>query len=247
MNFSVDEILNDLKQNQIKSGSEKCISYIDFCKNQFMEELTVNTATDYVASAILYFQFCSAEKKPWKIYPCLQDISGALRFLHDFMSDQKMLAQTFGTVAECYAFGTYFPEAAEYYWKQARLLDDKIDKENSFYYAFFYSLRGEGRVEKEMLDECEKELGKEQSKQLIKEAEEKLSTSIHTDPIEWEEEFLKIRYELEKEVDASLLNESESVPFCLRYWRCKKRICKEVFSIDWQSPEDCNPQISFQD
>jgi hypothetical protein len=82
---------------------------------------------------------------------------------------------------------------------------------------------------------------------LIGDAKEKLSRQIRTDPIEWEDDFLKIRYELEKEVDRSLPNEKDDLPFCLRYWRCKKRICKETFSLDWMSPEECNPEISFQD
>ena len=85
MNKNVDEIFSLLEKEEYLSALNLCGELIDCFQTRFMEDLTVNTATDYVGAVILYAKICSVIKKPWKSYNYLETSRGALRFLKDYL------------------------------------------------------------------------------------------------------------------------------------------------------------------
>ena len=111
MNKTVDEIFELLEKEEYLLALTLCGELIDRFQARFMEELTVNTATDYVGAVILYAKICSVVKKPWMAYNHLETSRGALRFLRDFMTDSNTLAETYFSYAEAYARGSFLPEA----------------------------------------------------------------------------------------------------------------------------------------
>lgn len=57
---------------------------------------------------------------------------------------------------------------------------------------------------------------------------------------------LKIELELERLIRKQIReNEKELFSFCHLYWGTKKKILKEQFGIEWQSPAELNPDINF--
>ena len=66
------------------------------------------------------------------------------------------------------------------------------------------------------------------------------------DPVEYTDEYLKIELELERLIRKQIgENEKERFGFCHLYWGTKKKILKEQFGIEWQSPAELNPDINF--
>ena len=66
------------------------------------------------------------------------------------------------------------------------------------------------------------------------------------DPVEYTDEYLKIELELERLIRKQIgENEEERLGFCHLYWGTKKKILKEQFGIEWQSPAELNPDINF--
>ena len=245
MNKNVDEIFSLLEKEEYLSALNLCGELIDCFQTRFMEDLTVNTATDYVGAVILHAKICSVIKKPWKSYNYLETSRGALRFLKDFMTDSNTLAETYNSYAEAYAQGSFLPEAVSCFVDAARYFDSKEKCADALSNAFFY----QARFGKKVIDDlsfANDNLGKEKVIQLKKNARDEANSLIQTDPIESSDAFLAVRYETEKITDEILAEKrEEDVPFCLLYWETKKNVLKERFSIDWKSPADMNPDIRF--
>ena len=107
-------------------------------------------------------------------------------------------------------------------------------------------LFAEDNLNQEFTKDLSKRFDRDLIQSLKNEARASYENSIKTDPIEREEDFLSIRYELEKEIDQILLSqEDQDTPFCLRYWKEKKRVLKEKYSLNWKTPAELNPQINF--
>jgi len=210
-----------------------------------MEALTVNTATDYIGVVVLYCQITAKIKKPWQAIPKLEAVRGALRFINDFMSDRETVAKTYMSVAESYAYAGFFPEAILYHRMSGCISENIETKKSAFSQAIFYSLRFD-KIEKDLLESAENQLGREVTARLIKDAEKDISMQIKTDPVERSKEFLAIRYEIERIVDEEIASDHSEEGFCLKYWRVKKKLLKEKFSIHWKSPAETNPEIRFQ-
>ena len=65
------------------------------------------------------------------------------------------------------------------------------------------------------------------------------------DPVELTPEYLAIQDELEAELRELLKDCPRGLGFCHIYWSAKKRLLKEKYGIDWQSPAERNPMILF--
>ena len=65
-----------------------------------------------------------------------------------------------------------------------------------------------------------------------------------TDPVEYTDAYLAIEPEAERLI-RELTGEGEYLGFCHTYWATKKRVLKEEYGIDWQSPSDRHPGMLF--
>lgn len=245
MNRDVKDLLAAVENCDFSVAFERCERLVSLCMTEFMEQLTVNTATDYVGSVILYSDICASEKKPWKAIPKLEAARGALRFLEDYMEDQATLAEAFRSVAASFAYAGFLPEAALFFQKEARCCQDIDELKDAVYSALFY----EARFGKDLpldFDFVKEKIGEGALTSLKERALLEARDQIRLDPIESSEEYLKIRFDVEKEVDDILSEiDSSDLPFCLRYWTAKKRVLKDTFGIDWRTPEEMNPEIRF--
>ena len=62
----VEETLSLFEKGDFVSAEASCLEYIASCRDKFMEDLTVNTATDFLGSVTLLGQIYGNMKKPWK-------------------------------------------------------------------------------------------------------------------------------------------------------------------------------------
>jgi len=54
--------------------------------------------------------------------------------------------------------------------------------------------------------------------------------------------------EIEEEVDAKVeaqIGKGGYMGYCYRFWACKKRILREEYGIEWQSPAETNSGVCF--
>ena len=242
----VDDILAAYERKDWKCAISSCEEYISACKIAFMEALTLDTATNFAGSVVLFSQICAGEQKPWKAIPMLEDARGCLRFMEDFMQDREVLSSTFYSFANSYELAGFIPEALQYYMKVVEFASDPALLENAVYSAYFFSLREKNKVENSFKSTVETKIGKELSSTLMDEAKETLAKLPKWDPVEQSEEFLNVRYELEMRVDQILSTcTSDERPFCVQYWDCKKKVLQNDFGIVWNTPAECNPNMRF--
>jgi hypothetical protein len=246
LNETVSRAVSLFEQGDLVQAESVCIEYVAFCQNEFMEQLTVNTATDLIGGIVLLGQIHASMKKPWKIFPYLENAGGCIRFLCDFMQDREMVSQTCKVCAELYANGGYYPEAADLYERSASVTEDQQMLEELWYFSYLNRLRLYGEVASEKRNNAKAMLSSECESAIFEDAKRDFSAMIQTDPAEGEEEYLKIRFDIERDVDEALSSVDQSaLPFCLLYWRTKKEILQKKYNIEWKSPEECNPQIRF--
>lgn len=245
MKYDLNSILALVEAGEFESALLKAESFCSGSMTSFMEELTVNTATDYVGAVLFYGQICSAAKKPWKVTKKLESAAGALRFLDDYMTDRETLSETYHAVALAFEKAGFLPEAAKYYRKEALSTEDR----NSFVEALFLSLFFETRFGKKIFDDASdirKLISENDLEKLEAQAKDESDSLMKLDPVESEESYLNCRYEVEEKVDRILAKEKrDDLPFCLRYWDVKKQVLSEDFGIVWSSPAEMNPEIRF--
>ena len=244
MKTNVNQILERIDRKAYPEALALCNDLIDEMQGKFIEELTVNTATDYVGIVILYSKISAMMKKPWKAFPKLEAARGALRFLKDFMSDSDILGETYCSFGEAYAYGAFLPEAVSCFADAARYFDSEEKALDALSSAFFYQERI-GKKVPDDLSFAEEKFGKDKIGELKKNAREEVKAQILTDPVESTDDFLKIRFELEEITDELLSENREEGPFCALYWNTKKSVLKDKFGIEWKSPADMNPNIRF--
>lgn len=247
MKIDMERMISLLETGAFSEGYSECEKIIESFEKGFMEELTVETATDFVASVVLFCQFAKAERKPWKAIPQLERIRGALRFMDDFLADRETVSSTFDTVAQSWAYAGLFRDAADYYWKAAVLTENDANKEDLFFQALFFQIRSGLELNQDKIHHLEQIYGKKKSSDLIHEAEQASNEQIQCDPIEKTDEFYTLIYEIEREADR-LLSERPSTnePFCIQYWAAKQQVLKEKFQMEWKSPAHWNPNVQFQ-
>lgn len=246
MKEDIQKILDAFSGGRGEDAEKFCRAAVEPYQNAFMEALTVNTATDYIGVVVLYCQITAGMKKPWLAVPFLQAARGALRFIDDYMADRETVAATFVTFAESFAYAGFLPEAILHFSQAGAITKDSDLKREAFSQAFFYSCRFEDKPNRELIDKAKKELGKREADELLRTAKEDASSQIRTDPVERSEEYLRIRYDIEKSVDEALKSDTSNESFCLRYWRIKKHLLKDLYRIEWNSPAEMNPNIQFQ-
>ena len=245
MSTDVNEIFSFLEKEDYASALESCDRITGEFMASFMDALTVNTATDYVGSVILYARICAAVKKPWKAFPKLEAARGALRFMKDFMADGEMLAETYRSFAEAYAYGGYLPEAVSCFADSARFFENRSAALDAYSSALFYQARfGKELIEDESV--FAEKFGDDALADAKKNADSEASAQILTDPVESTDVFLKNRFEIEKLTDELLrASVNPDVPFCALYWNTKKNVLKKKFGIEWKTPAEMNPNVRF--
>lgn len=244
-----EEILNHFQLGRLLDAQVLCTQYIDRCKQEFMEALTLETATNYAAAVLLFSQICATEKKPWKSTIFLDDAKGCMRFMEDFMQDRVFFASTCFSFAAAYEYATFFPEAKEYYKKTISYTTDEAYLNEALFSYLLICLRMDGKIKNCDLDCVKEKVNPRDLEALSFQAKDAYSKLILTDPIEKESKYLDVRYEVERLVDEFMQKtptDTDNEPFCMRYWTCKKRILSEHFNIEWKSPAECNPAIRFQ-
>lgn len=65
------------------------------------------------------------------------------------------------------------------------------------------------------------------------------------DPQEDDPRLKKTFQEAERKVERELVRTPRTVGFIHIYWSTKKRILKKDYGIDWKTPEELNPHISY--
>lgn len=244
MNTNVNEVLNNVQEENYPAALTCCESLIHEFQTKFMEDLTVNSATDYVGIVILYSKICGMLKKPWKAFHKLEAARGALRFLKDFMSDSDMLGETFCSFGEAYAYGTFFPEAVSCFCDAARYFESSDKTTEAISSALFY----QERFGKKLIGDlsfAEEKIGNDKIRELKRSVKDEMKSQILTDPVETTDAFLKIRFEVEEITDGLLSENREEGPFCALYWNTKKSVLKDRFGIEWNTPAEMNPNIRF--
>ena len=68
---------------------------------------------------------------------------------------------------------------------------------------------------------------------------------MKTDPIEKTEAYCAIEPELEKKIEDALKGVKRGHGYCFEYWRTKRKILKEDYGMEWDSPKVLNPHIRF--
>lgn len=247
MKPEVQEILVIANEN-ILEAEKKCILFVEQTKNDFLEQLTVNSATDFIGAVLLFVNLCGNEKKPWKAIPFLDECWGAVRFLEDFIQDRSVLSETCVAIATAYEYANYFQTAKKYFLKAVLSDPDSSSVKDSIYsYFLMCSLLHEDFKNPDISREVEKHFDSESIQALKNQAYSDAQSALKSDPIEQEEDFLSIRYEAEKKIDEILSDSSSSdEPFCVRYWKTKQMVLKRDFGIDWKSPIELNPNIDFR-
>lgn len=245
MKPEVQEIL-DLVPVSPLAAEEKCIALIERAKTNFLEQLTVNVATDFIGVVLLFANLCGAQKKPWKAAPFLDECFGAVRFLEDFIQDRSVLGETCLAIASAYEYANFYPEAKKYYWRAIKNDPSASNLEDSLYSYLLMSFFAHGKLDQNSKKEIAKTIDSARIDSLAEEAKSAYESSVKTDPIERDEAYLAVRFDVEKKVDEILSSEEESnVPFCLRYWNTKREVLKKDFAIDWKTPAELNPDVSF--
>jgi hypothetical protein len=91
------------------------------------------------------------------------------------------------------------------------------------------------------LDECKKDC------EVLPPANEKGTTWLTRDPLEKDPRYAEIFKKIDSEVDQALAKHplKGRMGFCYTIWETKKRILKENYHIDWQTPAELNPQVMF--
>lgn len=71
--------------------------------------------------------------------------------------------------------------------------------------------------------------------------------NLRTDPIDDDPRYAAIIAEAERAADAELAEIGFTIEmgYCYPFWSAKKRILKERFGIDWQTPEELNDGVIF--
>ena len=88
LGFDVKSLMQLIEDEKYESALEKCEQFVSYCLTGFMDELTVETDTNFAAATHLYSQICGLMKKPWLAVPKLDSCGGALRFMKDFMFEK---------------------------------------------------------------------------------------------------------------------------------------------------------------
>ncbi len=250
MIFETNRLIEMLQNGEYDVAYSLMNEMMDAAEQTFIEQLTVRSATDLVALAVLYCQFASKEKKPWKSLRALGRIGAATRYLDQYMSDRAMLSSTLHTIALAYAYANCWKEAAVFEQKslfEPNEMKDTDEFGDRFYHCVFWYSMADSSAPDELKSLADQVLGKLKAAELFSQACDDADHSIVTDPIENSDDYRAIRYELEREVDLALSKSSDSnKPYCLRYWDEKKRILSDRFNLSWKSPEELNPNIRFQ-
>lgn len=238
-------VLDLVSKEKYSDAQNQCEIVVQNYMTAFMEELTVNSATDYVGSVILYSRICGALKKPWKSFRKLEASRGALRFLKDYMSDGETLAEVYQSYGDAYAAGNYLPEASVCFFEAAKLFEN----EEKSVYALDSALYYEARFGKQLLsglDFFEERIGVDRLCSMKDAVVKEASGQVSTDPIENTDAFLDVRYEVEEITDEIISKETSfDAPYCVLYWNTKKAVLKDRFDIEWNSPAEMNPNIRF--
>lgn len=178
-------------------------------------------------------------------FSLLQTAKGALRFLKDYMTDDDTLAESYFSFAEAYACGGFLPEAVSCFVISACYFVSDLKREEALSDAFYYEARFGKKIVNDLGFAIEK-IGKAKITELKKNAVLDAKAQVLTDPIECSDEFLRVRYDVEKMTDEILAEKpNDGTPFCISYWETKKSVLKENYAISWKSPADMNPDIRF--
>lgn len=68
---------------------------------------------------------------------------------------------------------------------------------------------------------------------------------LKRDPIEWSADYERIIDEANQKIYSFLEDQPRGMGFCFAYWHTKKRILKECYGMDWNSPATMNPGVMF--
>lgn len=245
LGFDIKNLMQLVENGSYEAALEKCEQFVSYCLTSFMDELTVESATNFAAAAHLYAQICAFLKKPWLAVPKLESAMGALRFMKDYMTDTETLCDTYESFANAYAYARFYPEAVSCFEKIIEFSGNIERVKSALGSCYFYQkLFGKSILSKDNLGADK--LSEKERNDLILSAEEEADSQILNDPIENTDEFLLIRFDIEAKVDKVLsMSTPSDEPYCARYWNEKQRILKEEFHIEWNTPAQMNPNIRF--
>ena len=68
---------------------------------------------------------------------------------------------------------------------------------------------------------------------------------LRRDPVEYTRDWEEIYYDMIDEVEARLADVPRHMGFCFRYWDEEKRVLREKYGIDWNTPSQMNPGVMF--
>ena len=245
LGFDIKSLMQLVDEQKYETALEKCEQFVSYCLTAFMDELTVETATNFAAATHLYAQICAMMKKPWLAVPKLESCRGALRFMKDYMTDTETLCDTCLAFAQSYAYARFYPEAVSYYELVANFSEEKPTVKEALKQCYFYQeLFGKKIISDETV--FEDKLSSDEIDEVVSLAKEEAKEQILNDPVENTDEFLLIRFDVEAKVDEAIrMSKNNSMPFCQLYWTEKQRILNDEFGIQWQTPAQMNPNIRF--
>lgn len=68
---------------------------------------------------------------------------------------------------------------------------------------------------------------------------------LKKDPVEWSPDYESIIDEADRKIYSLLEGHPRGMGFCFAYWSTKRRVLKECYGINWNSPAMMNPGVMF--
>lgn len=68
---------------------------------------------------------------------------------------------------------------------------------------------------------------------------------LEKDPVEYSEEYEAVIDQVDAEVDEKMNGEPYAMGMCFEIWRIKQNILAEKYKIEWKTPSEMNPDVTF--
>ena len=204
-------------------------------------------------------------------YKALPHLLKLFEYMSEYMGfegiEQEVCCMIYAYLAECFTLIPYLPRAAECY---KRAIECAVKSEDETVKGeipeFLYNaaknrntiakdntIQGSGAEGENnaVYDACMDLIGlacscmeRQEAETLIAEAAETARRSLRHDKAEHTEEYLKLIYDMNEELESNLSSASRDSGFCHLFWAAQKMYLLK-HGIKWSSPAELNPQVKL--
>ncbi len=251
------DFLNVLRtERAAKIGVDFSERLMERIHTAFNTHPTTELAVDLLYACLLVQQFHSMNFDHWRADHAIKKCSTALTALEmdGKYSDCFRFCQE---TADTYAEARFWPEALKYAIRAHQLVKkllaedisllengEMLDPHDTASLICEYALHTKDGVTEKMTIMLTADLGEDDFREIVDEAQENMEEMV-VDEVEYSDEYLAIRYELEEKIDEALDHQRGYYDYCKDYWIAKKLILRTEYGIQWQSPATLNPNTEF--